>query len=81
MIEESVKAEAENKLYHFSSGMHGLNAPQNRGSIIRNDHFSLGCLDLRNIKDPGARSTWPLPTILSIPRGPRDVLTASLIAK
>ena len=60
-----------------------MNALQDCCAIIGNNELALGCLDLREIRmrfDCLQAIKEALRTILSIPLGPNDVRTASLIA-
>jgi hypothetical protein len=61
--------------------MQSLNTFEDGGTIVGDDHFSFGSLDLNKCWNFTDRNKIDaLSTILSIPLGPRDVRTASLIA-
>ena len=76
--------EVSDGTHHLGSRMQGLYALQNCRAVIRDDQFALGSLDLwRGALDMNIvpmNQTKPSRTILSIPLGPSDVRTASLMA-
>ena len=83
---------AEAGTYHSSGGVNDLHLLQNRGAVVRDQDFALGRLNLGRQAESSvslfairgalecARKELSRLTILSIPRGPRDVLTTSATA-
>ncbi len=79
-VVSTVRVVIQEIAYHFRGRMEGLDTLQYCSTIVSNDCFSFGSLDLWTLEFFCGASHFHYCTILSIPLGPKDVRTASLIA-